>query len=293
MISDIVARSFAEFCTNLMHEPMPILLQDTNGAPNPWPLLKGSILYKKGDRNDIRNYRPLSIMDTDLRWRAKVMLNRMMPVLNTTLSEEQTGFLKGRTSLDNILTLLLMIEHAKATGEEAIAITLDQEKAYDRVNWDWMFQILKHMNFPEFWISAIKHSYTRPAVQFIFEEERTARIKHKCGILQGGLLSVVLFLLTLQPLLSVLNNEGYKITIEFEGDIAELTTMAFADDILLIIPNKGKLREIWDILEKFGRLSNFPPPKSLGLILKTNRENNADRPWYEGTLSQLSIQPSE
>ena len=67
--------------------------------------------------------------------------------------------------LDNVTTLILVIENARyTTSEKALMISLDQEKAYDRVSWDWLFATMTAMNFPEDWIASIRVLYYKPAV---------------------------------------------------------------------------------------------------------------------------------
>ena len=61
------------------------------------------------------NYRLLSVMDADLRWRAKAILNKMMPALDSFISEGQTAFLENHQITDNVIAVMLVIEETRKT----------------------------------------------------------------------------------------------------------------------------------------------------------------------------------
>jgi len=266
MLSEVVAEPFSEMCTSTLIGNQDAL-EIGMGVQVAWPLIKGMLLPKKGNLKDIRNYRPVSIMDADLRWRERILQTWIQGIRDTILTPEQTGFLEGRTSLDNIATLMLAIEHARYTEEPFILISLDQEKAYDRVGWEWLFSVLRFMNFPEDLIKMVQITYKGPAIQFIVNGQRTREIALGRGILQGGPLSVLLYILSLQPLVSMLIKEGLGIHITYEIN-TYLKLMAYADDLLVIITSLELYRKLCEALEEYGKLSDarFNPLKSLVII---------------------------
>jgi hypothetical protein len=112
------------------------------------------------------------------------------------------------------------------------------------------------MSFPANFISAIKFTYQAPAVQFLNNNQRTRPILYKCRILQGDLLSVLLYILAIQPLLNAMKKEDLSTTVEFENDIANISTIAYADDILVIIASLEAYYKLQKILEEFCKISN-------------------------------------
>jgi hypothetical protein len=121
ILTDIIVTPFAEACTSTM-----ITNENIPKCP-PWPILKGILLHKKNDKTDIRNYRPLSIMDTDLRWRERLLLRRMVDPTETVISSEQTGFLPKRRMIDNVTALMLTIEQSRYSPDGLVILSLDQE----------------------------------------------------------------------------------------------------------------------------------------------------------------------
>jgi hypothetical protein len=99
------------------------------------PFKKGavSLLFKKGDQDNIKNYRPISLLRSDYKLFTKIITNRMSAVLSQTIGLEQTAFLPGRQITDNVAFAQLLQSFCTMKNKPGILAFLDQEKAYDRV----------------------------------------------------------------------------------------------------------------------------------------------------------------
>ena len=75
-----------------------VLREAINGAPLPPSMLEGDItlLYKKKDRTDVRNYSPLTMLNTDYKVYTKVLANRLKTVVHQFVTEAQKGFVRSR-----------------------------------------------------------------------------------------------------------------------------------------------------------------------------------------------------
>ena len=92
------------------------------------------ILFKKGDRKDLKNWRPISLLNVDYKIASKVLSSRLSKVLDTIIDPDQTCSIPGRTISSNLHTLRDILDYIERTDETGILISLDQEKAFDRVN---------------------------------------------------------------------------------------------------------------------------------------------------------------
>ena len=99
-----------------------------------------TVLPKKDrDPHFIKNYRPISLLNTDYKIIAEVMANRLKSVLQQIIHIDQTGFMKGRNIGCNIRTIIDLIDYCDANDIPGSIILLDIEKAFDSVEHDYLF----------------------------------------------------------------------------------------------------------------------------------------------------------
>lgn len=92
-----------------------------------------TLIYKKKSREDIRNYRPISLLCADYKIISKLLAERMKIVLPSVINEDQTGFLKDRYIGENISLFLDVQEHLMKEVKPGFSFLADWEKAYDLV----------------------------------------------------------------------------------------------------------------------------------------------------------------
>ena len=78
---------------------------------------------------------------------AKVVANRLAPILNWILSPHQHGFIKGISIYDNILAAMVGIDYAQILRQECILFQLDLDKAYDRIGWSFVTRTMEALGF--------------------------------------------------------------------------------------------------------------------------------------------------
>ena len=70
-----------------------------------------TLLYKKGDKRNLDNWRPISLLNTDYKIIARVMSHRLQKVLHKIISCDQTGYIKGRSASDNLRLVQDIIDY--------------------------------------------------------------------------------------------------------------------------------------------------------------------------------------
>ena len=90
------------------------------------------------------------------------MVNILKPLLPNLISQEQTGFVKGRKILDGIVTAQEAIHSLKSLKTKVMLIKLDLSKAYDRISWSYLTAILKAFGFDDRWVQCLYSFISSP-----------------------------------------------------------------------------------------------------------------------------------
>ena len=106
-----------------------------------------TLLYKKGEREDIKNWRPLTLLNVDYKIVSKLLANRIKPKLCKLIHPDQRGFVPGRSIHEANRLIQDIIDYANMRNDNGSIIFLDQEKAFDRVEWEWLDTCLIKYNF--------------------------------------------------------------------------------------------------------------------------------------------------
>jgi len=102
-----------------------------------------SLSFKKGDRFDIRNWRPISLLNVDYKFAARVKAGRLLKVIHLVVDKDQRD----------------VVDYTSLSSVPAAILSLDQEKAFDRVEWSFMRQTLQSMGIGDSFISWVDLFY--------------------------------------------------------------------------------------------------------------------------------------
>ena len=113
------------------------------------------LIPKEPDAREMKKFRPISLRNCGIFF-SKAMTNRVSPVGRRLISSNQTAFIKGRYILESVVMAHEVIHEIKKLGSHGLVLKLDYEKAYDRVSWEFLFDMLHLRGFGPKWISWIK-----------------------------------------------------------------------------------------------------------------------------------------
>ena len=112
----------------------------------PDSFLKGDIglLFKKGDRDDVRNYRPITLLQGAYKIITRVLARRMLRVVHEFVDESQKGFVPHTVIQDATMLTSLIEQYINddCVNRKGLMVFLDMEKAFDRVSHDELFAVL-------------------------------------------------------------------------------------------------------------------------------------------------------
>ena len=233
---------------------------------------------KKGDLNDLDNWRPISLTNTDYKIIAKLLALRIQKVLPDVVNIDQTCSVPGRKIQHNLTIIRDVIHYANRTNQPHLLISLDQRKAFDTVNWNLLHKLLDKLNFgPRFrkWITILYDDiYSSVRINgFISTPFPILQ-----GLRQGCPLSPLLFAIYAQLLGElILNNRNIRgITI---GDYTH-TLSQYADDTSVFLTGLSSLENLYLTLVEYYQATGqrVNPDKTQGLWLGSNRFRK-DKPY--------------
>ncbi|KAF1331469.1 putative Pollike protein, partial [Globisporangium splendens] len=236
------------------------------------------LLHKKGSRAQPGNYRPIALVQVDVKVLSKALTYRLQQVILDLIHPDQKGFVKGRSIHHHVRFLADLQDLVTSLDEEAYALFLDFEKAFDRVNWDYMFRLLERMGFGSEFTQWIKLLYTEPQAHLLINQNIQPALHPTRGVKQGDPLSALLFILTIEPLGNLLrSHEEFGVCLNADHTA---TSTFFADDSTLLGSSIPNLQAQLGIVEEYCRGSGAKLNLSKSMLLALNR--NQDCPLLPG-----------
>lgn len=159
----------------------------------------------------VADFCPISLCNVISKVVAKVMANRLKCHLQELIDHEQSAFVPRRLITDNILMAfecLHTIRRRKNGRTSLMAIKIDMNKAYDRLNESILVLIMYKLGFSQSWIDRVMDLLKSTRFSILVNGKHSAYFQPSRGLRQGCPLSPYLFLLCSQGLSSLLNRQS-------------------------------------------------------------------------------------
>lgn len=213
-----------------------------------------TLLPKKGDLTEIKCWRPVSLLCSDYKLLSKTLANRLAGVMDSVIHPDQTYCVPRRSVFDNISLVRDVLEVSKLLNLDCGLISLDQEKAFDRVEHCYLWRVLEAFGFSQNFINSIKVLYSD--VQSILKVNGglCAPFSVHRGIRQGCSLSGMLYSLAIEPLLQQIRAKLHGICLP--NCKKNLILSAYADDVIVMITRQSDIQVLLRLLRTFKGLSS-------------------------------------
>jgi hypothetical protein len=115
-----------------------------------------SLIPKLKEANNIKQFRPICLIEVDYKWITKVLTKRLSSVADSVMNMTQTTFIPGRNILEGVVILHEAMHELRRKKQKRVILKLDFEKAYDKISWPFLLEVLERKKFPKKWIEWIK-----------------------------------------------------------------------------------------------------------------------------------------
>jgi hypothetical protein len=210
---------------------------------------------KDKDPRLLKNWRPISLLNTDYKIVTKILANRIKKVLTTVINPDQVAYLKKRFIGQNIRTIFDIMGYTKLTDKNGIIAFLDFEKAFDTIRWEVIYDALKLFNFGENFISWVHTIYSNSEACVTNNGFSSPFFKLERGVRQGCPLSAYLFITVVELLAHKIRTtdtiKGIKI-----GD-TEIKLVQMADDSTAFVEDVNSLENMFKLLNLFEKYAGL------------------------------------
>ena len=233
------------------------------------------------DPLDIQNWRPITLLNIDYKIASKALAKRIESVLPKLVHSDQTGFMKGRYIGENIRLINDVMEYTMSEKKGGILVSLDFEKAFDTLEWQFIMKVLDLFNFGETVKRWIRIFYTNIESTVLNNGFTTNWIKPTRGVRQGCPLSPYLFILSAEILSNKLRQTTEINGINLFGN--EVKISQFADDTNLFCT------DIISVENSLNKVNNFGVISGLKLNVKKTKAIWLGK-WSKNKTTPLQLQ---
>ena len=251
-----------------LHHQLLLLINDIitqRTTPSQLQLSEIITLFKKGDRQDCKNFRPISLLSHLYKLLNQIIYYRISNDLITALPNEQAAYQPGRNTIEMIQAMQQIIEKANEFQQNIAICFIDYTKAFDSVDqlklWDALYH---HTNIDPAYVNLISMIYDNSHARIRTDIGTTREIPLLKGVKQGDLLSALLFCVALKTIME-------KSLLECDKNIiiggVNHSNCAYADDVGIIGNSVSELNNIMQRVQQnsaeFGLHINIAKTKAM------------------------------
>ncbi|KAJ3605908.1 hypothetical protein NHX12_027951, partial [Muraenolepis orangiensis] len=207
-----------------------------------------TLLPKKGNLQDIKNWRPVSLLCVDYKLLSKAFATRLGRAVEQVIHRDHTYCVPGTSMVYNVHLIRDVLEVSSSLGINTGLISLDQEKAFDRIEHSFIWKVMEKFGFSAGFIAKIKVLYNKIESVLKFNGGLCAPFRVCRGVWQGCALSGMLYALSLEPLNKIRSKLQGLFLPGFNGN---MVLSVYADDVVVFVRDQKDTDILVDIVRDF------------------------------------------
>lgn len=211
--------------------------------PNRWKLAKVCPIYKQGEKSQISNYRPVSLLSVFSKVFESVIYDKIYPGVESRIGVCQHGFLKGKSTVTNLCTFVDTVYQSMESGCQVDTVYTDFSKAFDKVNHRILLDKLVYAGFDPP-LCLLMKSYLTAREQFVeCKGFRSKKFAVNSGVPQGSNLGPLLFLIFINDISECVKHSECLL---FADDFKLYKTLSSIDDCIKLQEDIAAVHE-WSL----------------------------------------------
>jgi len=245
---------------------------------------------KELPRDEISNWRPISLTNTDYKLLAKCIASRLSTTLSDIIHENQVGFMKGRKVSTMIRLIDDTVETMNLLNKPGILLAVDYRRAFDSISKDFIIWAFKRFGFGEYfvrWVHVLTTG-TESCINYLGWLSESFPVDS--GIRQGCPFSPLAFIVALEMLAIKIRTDKHIKGLQLPSDPTSVTPFTFlkillyADDITMFLHDSADLDRVLHLIHIFSMFSNLEINKNKTEAMwlgsqKNNNEKTAGLKW--------------
>ncbi|BFZ21637.1 hypothetical protein BsWGS_24676 [Bradybaena similaris] len=204
------------------------------------------------DSTQLQNYRPISLLNTDYKILTKTLTNKLKPFMATLVHTDQQCSVPHRNIHQHTYFIRDIIQYTHEKDCPSSLLSLDQEKAFDRISHQYLHKTLKHCNVGDHFERWVRILYQSPESRILANHSLSGAFRLTRSVRQGCPLSPLLYVLTLETVLAAIRADT-NIKGTFIQGMGEKKLCAYADDTVLFPSTDTSITKILHTFELYGR----------------------------------------
>lgn len=272
---DGLTKNFYIKCWEIIKTELLLVVNEVINGKTSTKFLEGVIVLirKKKTNNDISGFRPITLLNFDYKLVSRILKNRLVKLNEALLSNTQKCSNGSRTIFEATCGIRNKIVEINLKRKKGLLISFDLEKAFDRVNHEYLLATLSKMGINNRFVDFMRLCQNNTYSRILINGNMSETIRIERSVRQGDPLAMILFCFYLEPLLQKIQN-----ICEDEMDLL----VGYADDISLIIFDVRKLSVVKQIFDNFELVAGAKVNYNKTKAMRIGSNNNFILPdWLE------------
>ena len=221
----------------------------------------------------LKNWRPISLLNTDYKILAHILASRLQHVLPQIIHPDQNGYIKNRFIGCNIRTIYDVIDYSENKYDANLITFIDYEKAFDNIKISYLMETLKNFGFGETFQTWIKIMYTNISSCVMNNGFSSIFFPLSKGVRQGCPLSALLFILVVETLAIEIRNNPQIVGVKFQDKEVKISLLA--DDTTIFTEDVRSLQIALNVIKSFKNASGLRINQSKTKLMQVglNKQN--------------------